>query len=205
VSRLHVRVVAIESSTDVGSVALFEDGLLVTEELAAAAGGHAETLLPLLDTMLERAAWSPADVARWAVGIGPGSFTGVRSAVALVKGIVAATGAEVVGVTSLDAIRRAPSVDDLEVCVLHAGRSEVYVQAVRGDGMVRPPAHIPRASLDAFVAGLAAEGASVLVTGPDERPLASSIGRIARGRAPQDAAALEPLYVMPPQITMPAR
>ena len=204
-SRVHSRVVAIESSTDAGSVALFEDGVLVSEEMGPAGGGHAETLLPLLDALFERAGWSPGDVARWAVGIGPGSFTGVRSAVALVKGIVAATGAEVVGVTSLDAIRRAPRADDLEVCVLHAGRAEVYVQAVRGDSVVRQPAHIPRAALDAFVAGLAAEGASVLVTGPDERPHASSIGRIAMGRAPQDPGALEPLYVMPPQITIPAR
>jgi len=103
--RLHsVRLAAIETSSPVGSVALFENGALVAQDEKRVSTGHGEQLLPMLDALFARNGWVPTDVTRWAVGIGPGGFTGVRIGVALAKGIVMATGADLVGVTSLDAL-----------------------------------------------------------------------------------------------------
>ncbi|MGH7439293.1 MAG: tRNA (adenosine(37)-N6)-threonylcarbamoyltransferase complex dimerization subunit type 1 TsaB [Polyangiaceae bacterium] len=226
-----MRLAALESSTEHGSVALFEDGKLVAEEIHRAPGGHAETFLPMLDALVARVGWGPADVHRWAVGVGPGSFTGVRVAVALGKAIALATGAEIVGVTSLDAL--AHDVDDgaLVVSVLPAGRGEVFVQARREESVVQPPAHVPVAEVAARIARLAAQegvggvialGAaaagvdwsslgralSLRAEAPHDHPRASGVGRLALGRpaaSAQEASALEPLYVMPPQITMPLR
>lgn len=222
-----MRLAAIDTSTALGSVALFEDGQLVAGDSQRVSNAHGESLLPMVAVVFERAGWQPAQVERWGVGIGPGSFTGVRIAVATAKGIALATGAQLVGVTSLDAL--AEGLDDrggaVVVSVLEAGRGEVFVQARRDGAIVLGPSHvvladvgaclerIARAASSMVVAGEAASGldlsalagcrVTLTVREPHDLPRASVIGRIAHGRAPDDADALEPLYVRPPEITMP--
>jgi tRNA threonylcarbamoyladenosine biosynthesis protein TsaB len=264
-----VRLAAIDTSTALGSVALFEDDVLVAEAEQSAPHGHGESLLPMLAALFTRSGWSARDVARWGVGVGPGSFTGIRVAVATAKGIAIATGAELVGVTSLDAlafdvagdvgvrvrtlpsvgpagdvgvrvrtlpsvgpagdvgvrVRTLPSVGpaDVVVSLVPAGKGEVYVQARRGEALLLSPMHLRTADLVARLAGVA-EGARIVVVGeaardvdwaplagraeivaaaPHDWPRASAVGRIARARTAEDADALEPVYVRPPEITMP--
>ena len=98
------RLVAIDTATELGSIALFEDGELVVEESRRVSNAHGEALLPMLASALDRRGVAPADVHTWAVDLGPGSFTGVRIGVATAKGIALATGARVVGVCSLDVL-----------------------------------------------------------------------------------------------------
>jgi tRNA threonylcarbamoyladenosine biosynthesis protein TsaB len=204
------KLVALETSTAVGSIALFDRGALVVAREQRVSNAHGESLLPMLDAALAEAGWSPKDVARWGVGVGPGSFTGVRIAVALAKGVHLATGAELVGVTSLDAIARTASGTagasaETVVAVLAAMRGEVFVQA--SGAVTRPPACVRIADWDAWLAALAAPGARVvgdaepIVTGTP--PTATSVGLLAQNRAADDADALEPVYVRPPDITQP--
>jgi tRNA threonylcarbamoyladenosine biosynthesis protein TsaB len=218
-----VRLAAIDTSTALGSVALFEDDVLVAEDSRRVSNAHGESLMPMVSALFDRVGWRAGDVARWGVGIGPGSFTGARIAVATAKGIALATGAELVGVTSLDAIAHGLGGDgELVVSTVSAGKGELYVQARRGADVVIAPTHLPidrvavavagSGSVAVVVVGEAARAvdwsalgpAVVLATDPPhDLPHASAVGRIAAGRAAEDADALEPFYVRPPEITMP--
>jgi tRNA threonylcarbamoyladenosine biosynthesis protein TsaB len=217
------RLAAIETSTEVGTVALFEEGRLVGEDEVRAPNGHGESLLPMLAALFERHRWSPGDVSRWGVGVGPGSFTGTRVAVATAKGIALATGAELVGVTSLDALAHGIAEGELTVSVVPAGRGEVFIQATKHGRMICAPEHLAVSMVGRRLADIAPEGRVVVVgaaarqvdwadlggrvstvsDAPHDVPRASSVGRIALGREPQNADRLEPTYVRPPQITMP--
>ena len=181
----------------------------------------------MIDEALRGAGWTPRDVGRWAVGVGPGSFTGVRIAVATAKGIALATGAEVIGVTSLEALAGEmcglPTID--VAALLDAGKGELYAAAWRGDTLSIPPASLRAEALVPALAALASarlvvcgEAAKALdlsalpfphelrTTAPFDLPRAASVGRVAL-RRPAGAAAddVEPLYVRPPDITVPAR
>jgi tRNA threonylcarbamoyladenosine biosynthesis protein TsaB len=213
------RVAAIETSTEMGSVALFEDGRLVTEASARSPGGHGPSLLPMLVTAMDDLGWSPGDVGRWAVGIGPGSFTGSRVAVATAKGIALATRAELVGVTSFDALAAGVAVDRPVVSLVSAGREEVFVQIAR-PGQEPLTALHSLAGIAALVAREAGDEAVVVVGEPSRRvdwsslgarvsivdaaphdfPRASQVGRVALDR-PRAEIPLEPLYIRPPNIT----
>lgn len=218
-----VRLAAIDTSTALGSVALFEDGVLVAEESHRVSNAHGESLLPMVSALFARMGWTARDVPRWGVGVGPGSFTGIRIAVATAKGIALATGAELVGVTSLDALA-AGLAGPVVASLVGAGKGELFVQARRGDVLVLEPIHLRTGDVAArlaevagpdrlVVAGEAAaevdwsalgDRATLVARPPHNLPHASSVGRLALGRAAGDADALEPVYVRPPDITMPA-
>jgi tRNA threonylcarbamoyladenosine biosynthesis protein TsaB len=229
-----MRLAAIDSSTALGSVALFEDGVLVAEDSRRVSNAHGESLLPMMSALFDGLGWTARDVARWGVGVGPGSFTGLRIAVATAKGIALATGAELVGVTSLDALAhgladapRDPSrdawTDEAVVSVVAGGKGEVFVQVRRAGAQLLGPAHVRTADVGARVRE-AVSGAPVVVVGevaseldwselgarvrlvvapPHDLPRASSVGRIALRRPAEDADALEPVYVRPPETTLP--
>jgi len=218
-----MRLAAIDTSTALGSVALFEDGVLLAEDAHRVSNAHGESLLPLMSALFEKTRWTARDVTRWAVGVGPGSFTGIRIAVATAKGIVLATGAELVGVTSLDALAFGLT-GGLVVSLIGAGKGELFVQATRGEATVLAPTHLRAQDVAArlaevssgeqiTVAGEAASEVDWSVLGgrvelvaqpPHDLPHASAVGRIAHRRPAGDADGLEPVYVRPPDITMPA-
>ena len=229
-----MRLAAIDASTALGSVALFDGGELLAEDSARVSNAHGESLLPMVNALFERWAWKPNDVERWGVGVGPGSFTGVRIAVAMAKGIVLATGAELVGVTSLDALAYPMERENWIVSVVAAGREDVFVQVRRGARLVLAPSHVAIVNVSAEVeaammtgpSGARAPGEHIVAVGdaarridwsvlgdgvalavdaPYDLPRASSVGWIALDRTPDDADALEPVYVQLPQVTMPKR
>lgn len=131
-----MRLLALDTSTDACSVALWLDGV-VEEAYALAPQRHAELVLPMAERLLGQAGLRPRDLDAVAFGRGPGSFTGVRIGAGVAQGIAFAAGVPVAPVSSLQALalgaarRRARS---RVVAALDARMGETYWGAYR----VRP-------------------------------------------------------------------
>lgn len=87
---------------------------------------HSEALAPALEKMLKAAKVGPDKVGCVAVGLGPGSFTGLRIGVTAAKVLAYALGAKLVGVSSLEAIARAEHADGDYAVLADARRGQVY-------------------------------------------------------------------------------
>ena len=123
---------AIESATAALSVALLSGEELV-DELSAAAGPAAATLLPAVDRLLGRAGVTLGELDAFAISIGPGSFTSLRVGIATVKGLAFASDLPIAPVSTLAALARAAGATDrLVVPMLDARRGEFYAAAYAG-------------------------------------------------------------------------
>ncbi len=142
-------VLALDTSTFLGTVAVVRDGALLAELSASVRATHGETLLPHVQHVLSLSGVRLEDLDLLAVGIGPGSFTGVRIGVATAKGLALATKKALVGVTSLTTLARGLSFGEgVGVPVLDAHKGEVYCAAYNRDGEgelveVLAPFHAP--------------------------------------------------------------
>lgn len=110
--------------------------------------GHAIRLLPLANGLLREAGLEWDAIARIAVGVGPGTFTGLRIGVATARGLAQSLAVELVGLSSLLALSHAARVEKPEntgvLAVIDARRSEVFVAAYDGDmETVEPQALAP--------------------------------------------------------------
>lgn len=129
-------IVAIETSTELASVALLHRGQLRARE-SSGVQTHSASVLPLLQALLHDAGLTMADVDALAFGSGPGSFTGVRTACGLVQGLAIGADRPVLPVVTLLAMaelaRQAGAGDDVAP-LLDARMGEVYRARYRHDG-----------------------------------------------------------------------
>jgi len=227
-------VLALDASHERGSVAVCRGEGVLAEILFDASDTHSATLLPAVDACLASAKAALGDVSLLAVVSGPGSFTGLRIALATVKAFAAARGAPVVPVSSLETLAAALPCASLPVLpLIDARRGEVY-GALYDTGAFAPRGIVPLfaarpgglrealgAALDSGPVILCGTGAlryreeiepslpagSVFAPERWSIPSASVCAFLARGRrplAPEETAALEPLYLRPPDARLPA-
>ncbi|MGE5390178.1 MAG: tRNA (adenosine(37)-N6)-threonylcarbamoyltransferase complex dimerization subunit type 1 TsaB [Deltaproteobacteria bacterium] len=131
-----MRILAIDSATPVAGVALLHDGVLLKEEFSNYKKTHSETLMPMVDRVLRECECTITDVDVLAVTTGPGSFTGLRIGLALVKGLALATGIPVVGVNTLEVMAHNIYGSDALICpLLNARKGEVYCGFYCVDGL----------------------------------------------------------------------
>lgn len=122
-----MRILGIDTSTPIGSVALIDDDNIVAEHTLNIVQAHSSRLMPAIDTVLKWGEITPQDLDGCAVGIGPGSFTGVRIGVATVKSLCYAVDKPIVGVSTLEAIAYNLRWTEGLICpILDARRNEIY-------------------------------------------------------------------------------
>lgn len=118
---------AFESSAKAASVALAEDGRLISQYSQCSGLTHSRTLLPMAEDMLKNAELRLEDVGLFAVAHGPGSFTGIRIGVSTVKGLAWAADKPCVGVSTLEAMAFHGLAAGGCICpVMDARRGQVY-------------------------------------------------------------------------------
>ncbi len=124
------RILSIETSTSMCSVALHERGALLALAEIKEPGAHAEKLLLLVDEVFEKAGLSFGDLDAVAVSQGPGSYTGLRIGVSTAKGIAFGLDIPFIGINTLQAMAASQPLNKGEfvVAVLDARRMEVYTQ-----------------------------------------------------------------------------
>jgi tRNA threonylcarbamoyladenosine biosynthesis protein TsaB len=95
---------AIETATDVCSVAVFGDGRLLASVSERRPRIHAERLVPMISELLRSVNFTPGELDVVALSSGPGSYTGLRIGAATAKGLLFSTGARLVAVSTLEAL-----------------------------------------------------------------------------------------------------
>ncbi len=185
-------ILAFDTATDVATSALVADGEVLGERTS-----RAVTLLEDVDALVRQAGMRTQQLDGLAVGIGPGSFTGVRIGLATARGLALTLGIPVAGVSTLDALAAgAPGA----LPVIDARRREVFVP-----GRVLAPADLDIEPGRVHVGSgavryrdvLAAKGAEI-PPDADERhlPRARFHAQLARDFGP--AENVEPLYLRLP-------
>ncbi len=131
-----VRILAVESATMLGGIAVFdgETGLIAEVRLNIRAT-HSEKLMPSIKYLLDTSGLDVKDMDAFAVSIGPGSFTGLRIGLNTVKGLAYVTGKPIVPVPTLDALAwNMPFCHYLICPILDARKKEVYTAIYRFKG-----------------------------------------------------------------------
>lgn len=218
-------ILALDTTTRTGSVALVRDGVVMHAHSGDPQWTHGQRLPGELIEACAAARVAIADVERFAVAAGPGSFTGLRIGIAAIQGLAMARGGRIVPVSSLEAIAVAAADEPARVAAwMDAQRGEVFAQMferVPGRAAARPltdPISAPPAEVlarhaawldDATFEGDGAvryRDAILAARGPGARAaqvsprLAGALGLIAF-EAPERAVlphAVEPIYVRRP-------
>jgi tRNA threonylcarbamoyladenosine biosynthesis protein TsaB len=129
-----MNLLAVDTSTTSCSVALFDGDRLLAETVYTAGKTHSRHLMSMVHNIFERCRCAPSDIGGIAVTRGPGTFTGLRIGISTAKGLASATGASLVGVSSLAALAAPLALLNCPVvAMIDARRGEVYFTQYRGD------------------------------------------------------------------------
>ncbi len=203
-------IIALESASSDPSLALAQrDGSVLAGDAWEGEGRQASELLPHLLVLLARAGRELAEAEAIAVGIGPGSFTGLRVSMSLAKGLALALDVPLIGVPSLDAWLAAEP--DARAAVARAGAQDAFV-LMRGEATPRIVAAADLAPLlgtSPLVAPSELATAFGLPRAVTPRRAAAAVAlrasrRLAEQPGGDDLERLEPWYLRAPRGTVPA-
>ena len=141
-----MKVLAFDTSSKALSLAILEDKQVLAETTINIKKNHSITLMPAIDFLMGSLDWTPKDLDRIVVAQGPGSYTGLRIAVATAKTLAHTLKIELVGVSSLLALVPEQA-EGLVIPVMDARRNNVYAGFYQSGQAVWPEAHLPLAEV----------------------------------------------------------
>ena len=203
---------ALDTSTPLVSVALYDDGQVLHDATSDKPLQHGEQLAPMIAAALTAVGADRADLTAVAAGVGPGPFTGLRVGLVTARTLGLALGVPVHGVGSLDVMAVqavAEGVDEPFLVTLDARRKELFWGSYDPSGRRTEGPHVDRPDVlppDLLVVGAGPAlfpGKFRRATGPD-RPDAAWMARVvAEGRA--ELVDPEPVYLRRPDAAVPSR
>ena len=141
-----MKIAAFDTSSKALTLAILEDETLLAQMTLNIKKNHSITLMPAIDFLMNSLDLKPTDLDRIAVAQGPGSYTGLRIAVATAKTLAHTLKIELVGVSSLLALVP-EQVEGWVIPVMDARRNNVYAGFYQSGQSVRPEAHLPLAEV----------------------------------------------------------
>jgi tRNA threonylcarbamoyladenosine biosynthesis protein TsaB len=226
-------ILAIDSAGLACSAMVAVGDTILSAERVETRHSQAEALMPMVDAAMRRAGLPPAALDLVAATVGPGSFTGIRVGLAAARGIALATDAQLVGVSSFEAVAAGlaqglapPDCGDVQflLIALESRREDLYVQlfAIPWNPVGPPASMMPAAlgeavnaavgSAPLLIAGDAAQRAALVLSNcadtiivGDSAPDAVGVLRAGLRRWRSGAVdAPRPLYLRPPDVTLPS-
>lgn len=209
-----MRLLALDTALELCSAAVLDGDRVLAARAEPMARGHQERLAPLVAEVMAEAGLRFAALDRIGVGVGPGSFTGLRVGLAFAKGLGVALGLEVAGVGDLVALGAGTT--GFAAAVIDARRGQVYAQPFRDGDAIGPPRALAVEDLVHWLIDIDPVGPGQLV-GPGAALLAEvfpSAGIDARGgpdpvilarlALSTDPAPPHPVYLRAPDAKLPA-
>ncbi|MGI5888102.1 MAG: tRNA (adenosine(37)-N6)-threonylcarbamoyltransferase complex dimerization subunit type 1 TsaB [Oscillospiraceae bacterium] len=170
-----MKLFAVDSSGSAASAAVFVDGKILTESFSDVGLTHSTTLLYICDEAMKRASLKPSDFDAFAVSDGPGSFTGLRIGISLVKGFAYPFGTPCIPVSTMEALSAnvPPSDGTVVLTCSDARRNRVYYAAFSGGKRLCPDGIMEIPSLPSFLRNL---GDRFIAVGDCAEKVVSQIG-----------------------------
>jgi tRNA threonylcarbamoyladenosine biosynthesis protein TsaB len=214
-------VLAFDTAGSACSVAIGRGSVILARQRLEMRHGHAEALLPMIDSTMSMANLIPGDIDVVAVSVGPGGFTGIRAGIAAAQGLALATQARLVGVTCFAAVAaRLPKGDEPTLVALDSRREDLYVQIFSGTGdPLTDPATVMHEEISRLVvekigdapmriAGDAVEGAAASLAGRDrltiiDGSVPDALGVLTVAGYGEFDTPPRPLYLRPPDVSFP--
>ncbi|MBO7611625.1 MAG: tRNA (adenosine(37)-N6)-threonylcarbamoyltransferase complex dimerization subunit type 1 TsaB [Elusimicrobia bacterium] len=124
-----MKILAIESSGSSLSIAISENSNIVTEYFYNAGKIHSDVLVPLVEKIVKGAKWELKDIDKFAVSCGPGSFTGIRVAMSVIKTLAQTLNKPIVSVDTLEILQNQLNIKNIKIVpAIDALRNEVYIK-----------------------------------------------------------------------------